>query len=79
MHGLESETIESLELLRKHRIPFLVALNKIDRLYGWESHPSMTVKETIEMQSEAVKLEYQKLFDSTILQLQEQVMEIQPE
>uniref|UniRef100_A0A0C3TSK9 Tr-type G domain-containing protein n=1 Tax=Guillardia theta (strain CCMP2712) TaxID=905079 RepID=A0A0C3TSK9_GUITC len=72
MHGLESETIESIKLLRKHRIPFLVALNKIDRLYGWESHPSMTVKETIEMQSEAVKIEYQKLFESTILQLQEQ-------
>ena len=37
MHSIENQTKESLEMLLAKKIPFVIALNKIDRLYGWET------------------------------------------
>jgi translation initiation factor 5B len=33
--GFEAQTIESIEILRKRKVPYLVALNKIDMISGW--------------------------------------------
>lgn len=47
MHTLEPQTIESLNLLKKRRAPFIVALNKVDRCYGWKSTPNGAIREVI--------------------------------
>jgi translation initiation factor 5B len=35
--GLEKQTMESLDLLKHRNVRFIVALNKVDRLYGWKT------------------------------------------
>ncbi|XP_046461821.1 eukaryotic translation initiation factor 5B-like [Daphnia pulex] len=74
MHGLEPQTIESLNLLKAKKTPFVVALNKIDRLYDWISNPKKDVKDLIKSQAKNTQLEFQDRAKLVITQLAEQSM-----
>merc|ERR1719430_708374 len=72
MHGLEPQTLESLNLLKKKKTPFVVALNKIDRLYEWKPNRHKDVREVIASQPDNTRLEFLKRKDEVILGLAEQ-------
>lgn len=72
MHGLENQTIESINILRENKIPFLIALNKIDRLYGWRSSPDEDVFSLIENQTKSTTREFEKRSLEIICQMAEQ-------
>ncbi|XP_060581506.1 eukaryotic translation initiation factor 5B-like [Ruditapes philippinarum] len=72
MHGLEPQTIESINLLKDKKTPFVVALNKIDRLYQWKSNPNSDVVNVIKKQTQMCKQEYDERSQAVITQLAEQ-------
>lgn len=72
MHGLEQQTIESIRLLRDRKAPFIVALNKIDRLYDWQTTPNNAFRDSFEKQSRAVKDEFESRLSNIQVALAEQ-------
>ncbi|XP_062132455.1 eukaryotic translation initiation factor 5B [Drosophila sulfurigaster albostrigata] len=72
MHGLEPQTIESIQLLKKKKCPFIVALNKIDRLYDWKKLERRDVRDVIEGQQSNTQLEFEQRTKDVILQFAEQ-------
>ena len=72
MHGLEQQTIESIRLLRDRKAPFVVALNKIDRLFGWESVPNDSFRDSLKRQKKSVRQEFETRLDNIKVQLAEQ-------
>lgn len=72
MHGLEQQTLESIRLLRDRKAPFIVALNKIDRLYDWKTTPNNSFRDSFEKQDRAVKQEFQTRLDNIKVALAEQ-------
>jgi len=68
--GLMPQTKESLEILRKFKTPFVIALTKIDRLSGWRCHDK-DFTGNFEMQSEMARQEFEKKFYSRVSELAE--------
>lgn len=67
MHGLEPQTLESMRLLRDRKTPFIVALNKIDRLYGWKKIDNNGFQESLASQNKAVHNEFRDRLEKTKL------------
>lgn len=72
MHGLEPQTLESMRLLRDRKTPFIVALNKIDRLYGWKKIDNNGFQNSLTAQNKAVHNEFRDRLDKTKLAFAEQ-------
>lgn len=72
MHGLEPQTIESLNLLKAKKTPFVVALNKIDRLYDWQTMNRKDVSDIIKTQAANTQLEFEQRKNEVIVQFAEQ-------
>ncbi|KAF4446497.1 translation initiation factor 5B [Fusarium austroafricanum] len=72
MHGLEPQTLESMRMLRERKTPFIVALNKIDRLYGWKQVANNGFQDSLALQSKAVRNEFETRLEKTKVAFAEQ-------
>ncbi len=52
--GLEVQTLESLEILRNRKVPFVVALNKVDTISGWKKGTSKFITQSVKNQPKSV-------------------------
>jgi translation initiation factor 5B len=65
MHGLEPQTLESMNLLRDRKTPFIVALNKIDRLYGWKKIDNNGFQDSLAFQNKNTQNEFKDRLEKT--------------
>ena len=49
-NGIEGTSAQCITMLKDAGAPFVVALNQIDRLTGWQPMPGIPIKEAIEQQ-----------------------------
>uniref|UniRef100_A0A0E0MYI9 Eukaryotic translation initiation factor 5B n=1 Tax=Oryza rufipogon TaxID=4529 RepID=A0A0E0MYI9_ORYRU len=70
MRGIQAQTIESLNILKRHKADFIIVLNKVDRLFGWKRCPNAPIKKALKQQAEGVKMEFDaRLTDCTVLEV----------
>uniref|UniRef100_A0A0A9D332 Eukaryotic translation initiation factor 5B n=1 Tax=Arundo donax TaxID=35708 RepID=A0A0A9D332_ARUDO len=71
MRGLEKQTIESLDLLKHRNVGFVVALNKVDRLYGWKTCPNAPIVQALKSQCDDVQREFRWRVTEVVTQFKE--------
>jgi len=69
--GVEKETIESLKLLTQNNAEFIIALNKLDRVYGWKPQQGCGLKKTYSKQSKDILIRMNDYVRKIICQLAE--------
>ncbi|MGB9978419.1 translation initiation factor IF-2 [Methanobacterium sp.] len=63
--GFKPQTYEALNILKMYKTPFIVAANKMDKIYGWQTHNGAPFLETFPKQARSV---HEKL-DTSIYEL----------
>lgn len=67
IEGIQRQTIESIEICKEYKVPFVIALNKIDRISGWNSKENSSFLESIKHQNpKVIEMFEQKLYDVVV-------------
>jgi len=53
--GFKPQTFEALNILKMYKTPFVVAVNKIDKIFGWDSINNASCNESFKNQAQSVK------------------------
>ena len=64
--GIKPQTAEVIQILKVNKTPFIIALNKIDNISGWQTSKSLLSLEAIENQATNVKQNFDEKFYTII-------------
>ena len=60
--GIKPQTAEVIQILKKNKTPFIIAMNKIDNISGWRAENEKGIKEIIESQQKHVQQIFQERY-----------------
>ena len=62
--GFQPQTNESLKILQSRKVPFVVALNKVDQISGWRSSENPFISQAVKEQDASIQTDLdQKIYD----------------
>ena len=73
--GVKPQTVECIGILKQYKIPFVIALNKVDLLNGWQPHPETMLMKSIGIQGERVITELETRLYEVVAQLNGHVVQ----
>lgn len=79
--GLQQQTLESIEILKSRNTPFIVAVTKVDALYGWPKDDANffnPIRQSLSKVSDNVTFEFEKLMNHTFVAFAEQSINVKP-
>ncbi len=76
IEGLMPQTIESIDILKSTKTPFVVAMNKIDRISGWKSLDNYFL-ENYRQQGNDVQQEFEKMFYQVVQQFAQEGLTVE--
>ncbi|MGZ4857312.1 MAG: translation initiation factor IF-2, partial [Methanobacteriaceae archaeon] len=53
--GFKPQSYEALNILKMYKTPFIVAANKIDKIYGWQAHEKLSFTQSFKKQPKNVQ------------------------
>ena len=74
--GLLPQTIESINLLKARRTPFIIAMNKVDLFYGWKKNQDASIRQTLKKQKEQVRGYFKDKLNSVVAQFAKQLLNV---
>lgn len=76
--GVEKQTIECINLLQASKTPFIVAVNKVDRIDGWVSKNMRAMKTSITVQPQKTTKLLEKYLEILFVQFAENEINVSP-
>ena len=62
--GFQPQTNESLQILKNRKVPFVLALNKVDQIPGWRASNKPLIEQAIKDQDDSIQTDLdQKIYD----------------
>lgn len=71
MDGVKEQTIKSIQLIKSNKIPYIVVLNKLDRINMWNSDYKLTVNKNLKKQKPESMGHFEDLVSNVITQFAE--------
>lgn len=71
MEGFQITTSQCLEMLLEKKVPFVIALNQVDRLNGWKPHPKLSIQQSLKKQSKRTRQHFQEQWRHVFCQFAE--------
>ena len=77
MEGCRPQTLESLRVLKNAKTPFVIAANKVDRIYGWEAQPGRAMALSMRNQTQDSMGLFEKQYWKLVGQFAEEGLNIE--